>query len=413
LNRTIDQNAAVILSGGGAYAAYEVGVMKALFTGECHTNDYNFLNPGIITGTSAGAFNAAILASYPDVDICSLIRHLEDIWLNRISAGPERCGNGIFRYRGDPLRFLDLRCLDNPLRLFTETFDDSIFLAQNFYQHALRFLIASGALENRLLQLIDVGAFITSEPIRSLLPSIISLEGIRRSERKLRIVATNWTRGIVKTFENREMTDDVGIFIVQASASLPGIFLPVPIEGDLYVDGGVLMNTPLNCAIDTGATTLHVIYIDPDVENIPLHRLESTIEVFDRILLITWATKVNEDIDTARWINQGLELLERAASDSSLSNEDVRAFLRVASRIDEKRRAGMPYKRLTIHRYHPHDDFGGALGLLNFDRDRIAALLERGFVDAVNHDCAASHCVVPEGRTNGNGRSATTSKGGW
>jgi NTE family protein len=396
LNRTIDQNAAVILSGGGAYAAYEVGVMKALFTGECHATGYKFLNPGIMTGTSAGAINISVLASYADTDICTLIRFLEDVWINRISASPERCGNGVFRYRGDPLRFLDTRCLtDNPLRMVNEFSRDLVSLTQDFYQHALRFLITSGSFENRAVQFIDVGAFVTSEPIQTLLPRIISLDAVRRSDRKLRIVTTNWSKGIVRTFENSEMTDDWGFAVIEASASLPGIFPPHNIEGDLYVDGGVLTNTPLNCAIETGATELHVIYMDPDVQNIPLHRLQSTIEVFDRVLVITWASKVNEDVDTARRINEGLDLIERAGHEFE-SKEELRTFIRVASRIAKKNRAGLPYKRLTIHRYHPHDDLGGgALGLLNFDRDRIAALIQRGFDDTVNHDCLASHCVVP------------------
>jgi predicted acylesterase/phospholipase RssA len=399
LIRTIDQDAAVILSGGGAYAAYEVGVMKALFTGECQATDYKFLNPGIMTGTSAGAINAAILASYPDTDICTLIRYLEDVWVNQIGASPERCGNGILRYRGDLLQFFDTRCFtDNPLRVFTEFSQDLAFLTQNFYQHALRFLITSGSLENRLLQLIDVGAFVTSEPIRSLLPRIVSLAGIRGSERKLRIVTTNWTRGIVRTFENHELTDDLGFSIIQASAAIPGIFLPQLIGGDFYVDGGVLTNTPLNCAIDAGASTLHVIYMDPDVQNIPYHRLESTIEVFDRLLVISSAARINEDVDTARWINRGLDLIERGGRDGDLSNQDIRAFIRVAARIEERIKAGLPYKKLTVHRHHPHDDLqGGALGLLDFDRDGIASLIKRGFEDTVNHDCAASHCVLPTG----------------
>jgi Predicted esterase of the alpha-beta hydrolase superfamily len=412
LNRTIDQNAAVVLSGGGAYAAYEVGVMKALFTGECHATGYQFLNPGIMTGTSAGAVNAAFIASYPDIDICTLVRLLEDVWVNRISAGPERCGNGILRYRGDLLRFFDPRCFtDNPLRAVTDISRDSVFLAQSFYQHALRFLISPGNLENRALQFIDVGSFVTSEPVRTLLPTIISLEGIRRSERKLRIVATNWTTGVLRTFENREMTDDQGFLIIQASASIPGIFLPTSIAGDLYVDGGVLMNTPLNCAITAGANMLHVIYMDPDVQNIAFHHLESTIEVFDRVIIITSATKINEDVDHAREINEGLDVLERAARDSAISSEEVRAFIRAAGRIEERMKAGAPYKKLTIHRYHPHDDLGGgALGLLDFDRDRIASLIERGFEDAVNHDCATSHCVLPTSSTS-NGTSTGSSRG--
>ena len=400
MRRQPDHRKAVILSGGGAYAAYEVGVLKALLTAECPSTGYTFLNPGVLTGTSAGAINAAILASYPDVDICALARFLEDVWVNRIGGGPERCGNGIMRYRGNLLRLADPQCLGrNPLETLGELAGDGVYLAQNLFQHTLRFLISSGSIENRALQFIDVGAFITSEPIVRQLPALISLAGVRQSDRKLRIVATNWSTGEVRTFCNDDMTDGQGFEIIQASAAIPGIFSPSYIQGEPYVDGGVLMNTPLHCAIDAGATELHVIYMDPDVRNIPLYRLQSTIDVFDRLLVITSATRVNEDIDTARWINDGLDVVERAARGGGagdLTNEDLRSFIRAAGRIEQRLRAGTPYTKLTIHRYHPHDDLGGgALGLLNFDRDRLAALVRRGFADAVEHDCAASHCVLP------------------
>jgi len=388
----------VILSGGGAYAAYEVGVMKALFTGECPSTGYTFLNPGVLTGTSGGAINAATIASYPDVDICALAHYLEEVWVNAVGGDPGSCeGAGALRFRGDLRRYLDPRCfVQNPVRSLTELADDGQFFAQYLYQRGVQFLLSSGNIENRALQLVDVGAFISSDPVRALLPRIISLEGIRRSQRKLRIVATNWARGTVRTFENRDMTDEQGFLVIQGSAAIPGIFDPVRIQGDPYVDGGVLMNTPLNCAIDAGATMLHIIYIDPDVENIPLQKMVSTVEVFDRLLIITWAAKTNEDIDTARWINDGLEVLERAGRGGDLSNEDARAFVRVAGQIEQKMMAGTPYRKLTIHRYHPHDDLGGgALGLLDFSRERMSALIERGFQDALNHDCAASHCVLP------------------
>lgn len=398
MTRPIAHSEAVVLSGGGAYAAYEVGVMKALFTGECPSTGYAFLNPGIMTGTSGGAINAATIASYPDADVCALAGFLEDVWVNAVGGDPGSCeGAGALRFRGDPRRYLDPRCyVQDPARSLADLAADGQFLAQYLFQRGLHFALSSGSVESRAMQFVDIGAFVSSEPLRELLPRIISLEGIRRSERKLRIVATNWETGQVRTFENGDMTDEQGFLIVQGSAAIPGVFQPVRIQGQPYVDGGVLMNTPLNCAIDAGATTLHVIYIDPDVENIPLHRMESTADVFDRLLIITWAAKTNEDIDTARWINDGLEVIERAGRGGGLSDGDVRAFVRVAGQIEQKMRAGTPYRKLTIHRYHPHDDLGGgALGLLDFSRERISALIGRGFQDGLNHDCAASHCVLP------------------
>jgi NTE family protein len=47
---------ALVLSGGGAYGAFSVGVIKALFAGRSPSTGYQPLQPGIFTGTSVGAF---------------------------------------------------------------------------------------------------------------------------------------------------------------------------------------------------------------------------------------------------------------------------------------------------------------------------------------------------------------------
>ena len=57
---------AVVLSGGGADGAYEVGVMKALFNGKAPRLPGGPVEPDIFTGTSIGAFNAALLVSQWD-----------------------------------------------------------------------------------------------------------------------------------------------------------------------------------------------------------------------------------------------------------------------------------------------------------------------------------------------------------
>ncbi len=56
-----------------------------------------------------------------------------------------------------------------------------------------------------------------------------------------------------------------------------------------------------------------------------------------------------------------------------------------------------PFKNLMIHRYHPRDDVSGVLGMLDFNKDRIARLIHRGYRDAIEHDCHASQCVMPDG----------------
>jgi hypothetical protein len=136
--------------------------------------------------------------------------------------------------------------------------------------------------------------------------------------------------------------------------------------------------------------------MDPDVKNIPIAALQSTINAMDRMMLIASAAKVDQDIETAAWINAGLEVIERASGVGAVSDADLLAFIRVAGKIYERLTATSPYKKLTIHRYHPHDDLGGgSLALLNFDRAQVESLIQRGFTDAVNHDCRVSHCVLP------------------
>lgn len=387
---------AVVLSGGGAYAAYEVGVMKALFNGESPSSGYLPVDAKVFTGTSAGAVNAAVMVAWADEDLASSIRRLEDIWTNVISETSQSCGNGVFRFRGNLLRYLDARCIAaNPARPFVELAEDSAFFARDWFERGIGFLSSNSSLENRALELLDVSSFISSDSFKQLIDEIVPLEAIRRSETVLKVVATNWKTGDVRIFGNDDMVDGIGHEALIGSAAVPGVFSPQYIEGEPYVDGSLVMSTPLKCAIEAGASILHVVFLDPDVKNIPLRRLQSTLDALDRALTINFAIKTKEDVATASWINDGLDAIERITRNHSVSNGDLRAFVRVASQVEEKLRLGKPYRKLTIHLYHPSDDLGGGpLGLLNFKRDRMIDLVKRGFDDAVNHDCALSRCIL-------------------
>lgn len=397
MSREPEETMAAVLSGGGAYGAYEVGVLKALLGGEMKGAGYHPIEPHIFTGTSVGSFNATAMVAQPDVPGPAAVERLERFWLEEIADGPNRCGNGVFRFRANPLRYFDPDCFGNPLEPTDELGDDAGHLARSFLSRGLNFLTTSGSLINRGLQFIDFSSFISVEPFREMLGRTIDPEAVIHSNRALRIVATNWETGEVKVFENSHVGGSgFGREMIMASAAIPGIFPPVEIDGVNYVDGGAVMNTPLNCAIKAGATTLFVIYLDPDVSNIPLQRLMNTVDTMDRVYTIMLATKINEDIDTAAWINEGLDIIEKvrtADSAAGLSGPEVTAFVRVAGQIAERIKLGRRYKKLTIHRFHPHDDLGGPLGMLNFQRGAVERLIARGFEDAVYHDCYESHCI--------------------
>lgn len=388
---------AVIMSGGGAYAAFEVGVLKALLTGQCPSTNYLPLDPHIITGTSAGAYNAGVLVSNTNYGLQAAVEHLEKIWLDVVSD-KNGCGNSVFRWRGDFEKFTHPECLiDNPVSSFFQLAGDAGFLAQNFFQRSRGFILNTGDLRSRFLDLVDLTQFIDVEPLRELIKHTVSMSALRQSDKILRIAATDWNSGIIRYFENEDMTDAHGHEIIMASAAIPGVFPPVEIAGEIYVDGGLVQNTPLRIAIDAGGDDLHVIILDPDVAKIPLRRMQNTFDAMDRIRTILYATITNEDVETASWINEGLRIIEQTQTGKDFSNDELKIAIRVIGKIIERKKRGLPYRKLTVHLYKPEKDLGkGPLSLLNFDYDMVKQLIRRGFDDATNHDCKVNKCLIPD-----------------
>ena len=67
--------------------------------------------------------------------------------------------------------------------------------------------------------------------------------------------------------------------------------------------------------------------------------------------------------------------------------------------MEIRRQARKPYHLLTVHLFHPRDDLsGGPLGILNLERNHVDELIERGFADALAHDCKAAGCLLPDRR---------------
>jgi hypothetical protein len=118
--------------------------------------------------------------------------------------------------------------------------------------------------------------------------------------------------------------------------------------------------------------------VDPLVKNMPSTKLSSTMDIFQRSMAISFAAATNRDIETAAQINEGL----RAGGEKKSART--------------RPTTARPWKLLTIHRYNPQHDLGSGMGILDFRRDSIKALIERGFQDAIRHDCATSGCVIGE-----------------
>jgi NTE family protein len=382
---------ALVMSGGGAYGAFDIGVMKVLYAGASPATGYSPLHADIFTGTSVGAFNATVMADQPDETGLNRVLSLERIWLNMLADRPGKCGNGIFRLRGNPADYVNPACFTQPAVAASRLTSDSLSIGSYLLGRTANFLASSAELSNRFLGLINTSSFIDESPYHDLLRQVIDEDRVRRSPRVLQVIATNWVTGQVLTFSNSDFEDDRGPRIIMASSAIPGFFPPVAIDDGLFVDGGAVENTPLNPAIEAGATDLHVIYLDPQPRFIPLNAEPNSVDTLLRVYYLMQASKLNEDIETARWINNGLSALNQYQANISPSREQVRDFVRSAYKV----LSDTIYKPLTIHRYFPTMVLGTQLDLINFSLDRITDMIAEGERVALVHDCAASDCVLP------------------
>lgn len=400
VNGPLAEKQALVLSGGGAFTAYQVGVLKALLCGECATTNYQPFAPQSITGTSGGGLNGALLTSMLDADIQHAVDYLEHVWLNILAEKPGGCSNGAYRYRATPASVLNPACYSpNPTRPFIEFFNDATFLASDGLRRLRHILTTEESVQRKIVDLIDLETLFDATQYFQTVRQTVSFEAIRNSRIALTIAATNWDTGELAIFGNSEMTDERGPQIVLASASIPGIFPPQEIDGASYVDGSVLLNAPLRIPIEDGANTIHVVTDLTLQREIPRAHFSSTPDTLWRINQTQWSSSLKQDLEDARNINLALDFFTGVQQPTPVSVREEEAFMHKARQIFERIQQRRPYRKLTIHIYHPNEELGEVVGFLNFEQKRLANYIDRGRQDAVAHDCVANQCILPNSPT--------------
>jgi NTE family protein len=212
------------LQGGGAHGAFAWGVLDRLL-------EEPWLRIDGISGTSAGAMNAVVLADgYAEGGVAGAKAALERFW-RRISRAAM-----MSPFRRGPLDVLLGRwTLDNsPLYIAMD------MMARLFSPYDLN----------------PTGA----NPLRDILGECVDFGRLADAEIKLFITATNVRTGQGRVFRNSELTPDV----LLASACLPTMFQAIEIDGENYWDGGYSGNptiTPLVRECDSHDTIL--VQINP------------------------------------------------------------------------------------------------------------------------------------------------------
>ena len=196
------------LQGGGSHGAFTWGVLDRLL-------EENWLQIDGISGTSAGAMNAAALASgYALGGTEGARTSLENFW-HRVSHAAT-----FSPFQRTPL--------DRVLGRWTLDYSPTLIVAD---------LMARVFSPYDLLPL-------AGNPLRDILAETIDFAAIERSSIKLFVTATSVRTGRGRVFRNVEITPDV----LLASACLPTLFQAIEIDGEAYWDGGYSGNptiTPL------------------------------------------------------------------------------------------------------------------------------------------------------------------------
>lgn len=279
-------NTALILPGGGARGSYQVGVLKAI----------NQINSGgvnpfpVICGTSAGAINAAVLASHAH-ELATGVRRLEEFWSTMVCSRV---------YRTDVLTIL-----------------------KTGLRWALSLPLGGGLVAHPK-------ALLDNEPLREFLGQELQLEGIDKAIRQtaLRgvcITASGYTSasavsfyqaaGDVQPWERARRHGwpvSINISHLLASAALPLIFPAERIGFEYFGDGGMRMLAPLSPAIHLGADRLMVISTrdeKPDPSPVAPVPYPSLGEIGGYLLDTIFMDTLNADLNRLNRINRTLDLL--------------------------------------------------------------------------------------------------------
>lgn len=140
-----------------------------------------------------------------------------------------------------------------------------------------------------------------SSPLEKLVRRRLDVSASRSSGRELRVGAVSLTTGQYRVFDQNY--SDLPSAIL-ASSSFPGILKPVKMENELWTDGGVRDITPIQAAIDAGATSIDIVVTSPlDGVGMGFDRTPNTLDLGIRVLDIMSDEILLEDFTKTKLIN--------------------------------------------------------------------------------------------------------------
>jgi NTE family protein len=287
-----------VLSGGGARSSFQIGALRYLY-------DEVGITPSVIAGTSAGSILASVLAQREDhAGQRESLAQLERIWLGMTSSSDMFTEYPWFtRLRTHMPTWRKVMALRQ--RTGGEaTAEQGSGWKPSTALEALGTLWEAGR-SSADLQLIVSGptqerAAFTPGPIvdRLLEPHVFDPARLAASSVTLRIALVGLESGELRYVTNTgSFTDrqdrplpelgEVDVAeAIRASCAIPGVFPPVPLAGEYYVDGGVRENLPTQVALDhLGVSTCYAVVASPS--GVRTHESFGSADIFTIIMRST------------------------------------------------------------------------------------------------------------------------------
>mgnify|MGYP005748449697 FL=1 len=283
-----ESKTALLLTGGGARAAYQVGVLKAIASAYPRSSPLPFK---ILCGTSAGALNVAGLGCYASCFHLG-VKKIESVWRNFHTQQV---------YHSDYWHLL-------------------LHQARNLYS-----AFQADYANKKPVSLLD------NRPLKQLLQRILDLPRIDRNIMRghlssLAVTASCYNNGDSITFFQSDRATDwrrakrcgqrtlLGIHHLMASAAIPLIFPSVRIHQQYFGDGSVNQLAPLSAPIHLGADKILIIGVDDPRPTEPADRQlhhPDLATIAGHLLDTVFTDTLNFDIERMQRVNKTVELLQQ------------------------------------------------------------------------------------------------------
>jgi len=215
LDKAVLGQVVLVFQGGGALGAYQAGVYHALQEAG--------VEPDWVIGTSIGAINAGLIAGSAPADRLARMR---EFWMRMTHASAVQYAGMI---PGFGAQMANAMTVLGGLPAF-------------FRPNPWAFLGAQVPLGSEL------AGYYACDPLEKTLGELLDPQLLNAGAPRLTVGAANVQTGQMRYFDSRD--DVLTVRHIMASGALPPAFPAVRIDGELYWDGGILSNTPVEAVFD-------------------------------------------------------------------------------------------------------------------------------------------------------------------